>query len=224
MNFKHEPIEVNYDLEAETSETGRVYKTPDGEAYPSITTVLGKRTKKAILEWRKRVGEEEANRVSRIATGKGTKVHQMAEDFLNNDLVYTQGFQEMPHIVESWEALKPLLTENVGVIRAQEIPLYSDELKVAGRVDLIAEWDGELSVVDFKTSKRIKDRSEISNYFMQACAYALMLEERTGICINKLVIAMVADGGFTKVFVENREDWIDKLIEEITYYYEHRYD
>ena len=130
----------------------------------------------------------------------------------------------MPHIVESWEALKPLLTENVGVIRAQEIPLYSDELKVAGRVDLIAEWDGELSVVDFKTSKRIKDRSEISNYFMQACAYALMLEERTGICINKLVIAMVADGGFTKVFVENREDWIDKLIEEITYYYEHRYD
>ena len=222
MKFDHEPIEINYELEAETSDTGRVYKTPEGNAYPSITTVLGKRAKAAILAWRKRVGEEEANRVSRIATSRGTKVHHFAEDYLNNETISTDG--EMPHVLESWNSLKPMLENHVGTVRAQEVPLYSDILKVAGRVDLVGEWDDELAIIDFKTSKRIKEKHEISNYFMQACAYAMMLEERTGICINKLVVAMVADGGFSKVFVEEREDWIDKLIEEITYYYEHRYD
>jgi len=183
---------------------------------------LGYRDRWKWAKWRKEIGEEEANRVSRIATSRGTKVHHFAEDYLNNETISTDG--EMPHVLESWNSLKPMLENHVGTVRAQEVPLYSDILKVAGRVDLVGEWDDELAIIDFKTSKRIKEKHEISNYFMQACAYAMMLEERTGICINKLVVAMVADGGFSKVFVEEREDWIDKLIEEITYYYEHRYD
>ena len=98
---------------------------------------------------------------------------------------------------------------------------YSDTLKVAGRVDCIAEFEDELSIIDFKTSSRIKDRSEISSYFMQECAYAIMFEEQTGIEVNQLVTLMVVDGDENLlIFKEKKEDWIDPLIEEITYYYE----
>jgi hypothetical protein len=217
--FKHSELKLDYELEATTTDKGRRYKTPEGLELPSVTTVLGFRGKAAILAWRKRVGEEEANKIARRAAGRGTKVHHMAEDYINNEPVYTQG--EMPHVVQLWNSLKKSIDDHVDNVRAQEVPLYSADLRLAGRVDLIADYDGVPSIIDFKTSSRVKDREEISNYFMQACAYACMFEERTGIEINNLVVLMTVENmSEPLVFIEKKEDWYDRLIEEITYYYE----
>ena len=119
----------------------------------------------------------------------------------------------MPHVRQMWRSLKKILDESINNIRMQECPLYSDELMLAGRVDLIAEYKNELSIIDFKTSSRVKTADEIENYFLQACAYSLMFEEQTGIAINQLVIIMVVEGSDKSiVFVEERDNWEDKLI------------
>ena len=224
MNFNHDPIDLPYeDLVAETTPKGRTYFTPSGNALKSITTVLGAKKKEALLEWRKRVGEEEANRISRHATTRGSAVHNIAERYLNNEENYLNG-ESMPHVLFSWKTIRKILDERVNNIRSQETPLYSDTLRVAGRVDLIADFDNEPAIIDFKTSSRRKSRDDIHTYFMQACAYSFMLQELTEIEIEKLVILMVVDNDPNPIiFVEKREDWIDPLIAEITEYYEKYY-
>jgi genome maintenance exonuclease 1 len=223
--FIHESVDLGYqDLKAETLKSGRTYVTPEGEKYPSITTALGYRDRYKWAAWRKNIGEEEANRITRHATTRGTSVHNIAERYINNeeDFIRTPG-DKMPHVQYSWNTLKEVIDDNIGKVYMQECPLYSDKLKVAGRVDCIAEFDGKLSIVDFKTAGRVKERSEISSYFMQECAYAIMFEERTGIAIDQLVTLMVVDGDPKPIiFKEDKEDWIDPLIEELTYYYENR--
>lgn len=217
--FKHEPIELGYDLVAETTPNGRMYKTPDGKSYPSITTMLGYFSKAAIMAWRKRVGAEEANRISRRAAGQGTRIHHIAEDYINNKPDYLKE-DEMPHILSMWKPLKKVLDEHLGTIVLQECPLYSHYLKLAGRVDLVAEFDGKLSIVDFKTSRRIKTRDEISSYFMQAAAYSIMFEERTGTPITQLVIAMTVENESEPLlFVEKRDDWAPFLIDKRDKFY-----
>lgn len=217
--FKHEPIELGYDLVAETTPNGRMYKTPDGKSYPSITTMLGYFSKAAIMAWRKRVGAEEANRISRRAAGQGTRIHHIAEDYINNKPDYLKE-DEMPHILSMWKPLKKVLDEYLGTIVLQECPLYSHYLKLAGRVDLVAEFDGKLSIVDFKTSRRIKTRDEISSYFMQAAAYSIMFEERTGTPITQLVIAMTVENESEPLlFVEKRDDWAPFLLEKRDKFY-----
>lgn len=217
--FKHEPIELGYDLVAETTPNGRMYKTPDGKSYPSITTMLGYFSKAAIMAWRKRVGAEEANRISRRAAGQGTRIHHIAEDYINNKPDYLKE-DEMPHILSMWKPLKKVLDEHLGTIVLQECPLYSHYLKLAGRVDLVAEFDGKLSIVDFKTSRRVKTRDEISSYFMQAAAYSIMFEERTGTPITQLVIAMTVENESEPLlFVEKRDDWAPFLIDKRDKFY-----
>jgi len=189
IKFIHENVDLGYqDLKAETLKSGRTYVTPEGEKYPSITTALGYRDRWKWAKWRKNIGEEEAKRITRHATTRGTAVHNIAERYINNeeDFIRTPG-DKMPHVQYSWNTLKEVIDDNVGKVYMQECPLYSDKLKVAGRVDCIAEFDGKLSIVDFKTAGRVKERSEISSYFMQECAYAIMFEERTGIAIDQLV-------------------------------------
>ena len=217
--FKHEPIELGYDLVAETTPNGRMYKTPDGKSYPSITTMLGYFSKAAIMAWRKRVGAEEANRISRRAAGQGTRIHHIAEDYINNKPDYLKE-DEMPHILSMWKPLKKVLDEHLGTIVHHECPLYSHYLKLAGRVDLVAEFDGKLSIVDFKTSRRVKTRDEISSYFMQAAAYSIMFEERTGTPITQLVIAMTVENESEPLlFVEKRDDWAPFLIDKRDKFY-----
>jgi CRISPR/Cas system-associated exonuclease Cas4 (RecB family) len=220
MRFTHKKIVLPYkDLVAQTGPNGRTYETPEGKRLTSITTVLGAKKKQSILEWRKRVGEKEANRISHHATTRGTAVHDMAERYLQNDENYLKG-ESMPHILFSWKTIKKVLDERVNNIFAQEVPLYSNTFRVAGRVDLIAEFDNKPSIIDFKTSLRIKTRDQIDSYFMQACAYSLMLEELTTIKIEDLTILMVVDNDPTPlIFQEKREDWIDPLIAEITDFY-----
>ena len=127
----------------------------------------------------------------------------------------------MPHHIQSFNVIKKVCDEHIGKVYAQEVPLYSIDLRTAGRVDCIGEFDNELSIIDFKTSSRIKTEDEISIYFMQECAYAHMFEEGTGVPIKQLVTIMVIDNDPNPiVFKQRYETWIDKLREEIAYYYE----
>jgi len=210
-NFTHKPIELNYDLSAQITEAGRLYKTPDGNFYPSVTTFLGHFTSKSIEGWKKAVGEKEAKRVGHHAITRGNAVHNTAERYINNEVDYLVECT-MPHVRQMWQSLSAILDKSVDNVILQECPLYSDNLLLAGRVDLIAEFDGVLSIVDFKTSSRVKSRDEITSYFLQECAYALMFEERTGIVIDQLVTLMVVEGtNQSIVFIEDKKDWIDLL-------------
>jgi len=212
--FNHVKIpELNFDLESETTETGRVYKTPTGKLYPSITTVLSSYNKKALFEWRARVGEEEANRIARKASGRGTRLHNAVEKYLLNEFSDMKMNSMMPDAKELFVQLRPLLNEHVGDIYGIEQPLYSDKLQLAGRCDCIAEWDGELSIVDWKTASRTKSKDGIKNYFMQATAYAVMYEERTGKSINQIVVAIAVENESPQIFVEQKDKYLFPLME-----------
>jgi ATP-dependent exoDNAse (exonuclease V) beta subunit len=214
MNFRHVKLdELNFDMKSETTEKGRVYKTPNGELYPSITTVLSSYNKKAIMEWRKRVGDEEANRVSRFASGRGNKLHNAVEKYILNEMTDIKMKTLMPDIKEMFSDIRKVVDESIGTIYGIEQPLYSHKLRLAGRCDCIAEWDGELAIVDWKTSKRLKEKENIKNYFMQATAYALMFEEITGIPINKIVVVIAVENENVQIFVEDKTKYIISLNE-----------
>lgn len=217
--FEHDPISLGYsDLTAETGKKGRTYTTPEGKKYPSITTVLSVRGKEAIMAWRARVGEEEANRVARHACTRGTALHTLAERYINNEETVLSE-NEMPHVVQLFNAAQKVLDERLGKIVMQECPLYSNHLRLAGRVDLVAYFDDKLSIVDFKTSKRVKTESDIENYFIQESAYAIMFEERTGVPITQLVTIMVVDGSPTPlIFKTHRDKWAPELLKVIAEY------
>jgi genome maintenance exonuclease 1 len=197
-------------LETETVNGKRFYRTPEGLLYPSVTTITSQHGKDKILEWRKRVGEEEANRISTKASSRGTRVHKICENYLNNEEDYAR--KTMPDSVAMFKSIQPLLDEHVNNIHALEIPLYSHHLRVAGRVDCIAEYDGKLSIIDFKTSSKLKEESWIKGYFMQCSAYAVMYEERTGIPVSQLVIMIAVDSEHPQVFIKKRNDYIKDFI------------
>jgi genome maintenance exonuclease 1 len=214
--FNYCPPKVLPNLESVTLPNGkRHYVTPNGVKLPSVTTVIGAKEKKGILEWRKRVGEAEANRISKIASGRGNRVHLMAEQYLNNEEI--QWSKCMPDAVEAFSQIKPYL-DNVNNIHYQEQALWSETIGMAGRVDLIAEWDGVLSVIDFKTSKKVKEREDIPNYFAQCVAYSLMYQELVGVPIKQIVVLMSVDEGSPCVYVEKTRDHINTLVDYIKYY------
>lgn len=205
MIFNH--ISQEYPtLKRVTSKDGtRVYETPTGNKYPSVTTVTGLLKKDIILEWRKRVGEEEANRISSTAARRGTRIHTLCEKYLLNQEVPLGMFDK-----EMWNSIKPLLND-INDIYALEQPLYSNHLQVAGTVDCIAKYKGKLSVIDFKSSRRLKTREDIHDYFIQCSAYAVAFEEMTNIPVSKLVILMGVDDEKPLVFNERRDDWIEEF-------------
>ena len=189
-------------LERVTRPDVRLYKTPSGKSYPSVTSVTGLHTAKGIAEWRRRVGAEEANRISSRASARGTRVHTLCENYL-------RGLDASPDIfdAEIFGSIKFWL-DDIDNIHALETPLYSDFLEVAGTVDCIGEFQGKLSVIDFKTSSKPKDRDDIYNYFMQCAAYSVAFEEMTGIPIGRLVIIMAVDNDDPRLFIEKRDNWI----------------
>ncbi len=204
------------DLKSETHTDGRRYYTsPKGKRLPSVTTVVGAMKKQSIMEWRNRVGEVEANRVSKLATGRGNRVHDLAERYLKNEKI--EWVREMPDAVEMFRTLIPHI-HRINNIHYIEQALWSESIGLAGRVDLIAEWDGVLSVIDFKTSKRIKQREDIQDYFAQCTAYSGMYEEQVGVPIEQLVIVMAVENEEPLIFVEKTEDHINTLIEHISFY------
>lgn len=194
-------------LQRVTSPNGsRVYQTPEGNSYPSVTTVTGLLNQKAIQEWRARVGEKVANEISNRAATRGTRVHQLCEDYLSNRDIQVDMFDH-----EMWQSFYPLL-DRIDNVHALETPLYSDHLSVAGTVDCIAEFDGRLSVIDFKTSRKPKTADMIANYFMQCSAYAVAWEELTKMPVDQLVILMAVDDHEPIIFIEKRDDYIEHFI------------
>lgn len=210
MNFKHIGCDIDYDLETETIDGKRFYKTPEGLLYPSVTTITSQHGKDKILEWRKRVGEQEANRISTKASGRGTRVHKICENYLNNEDDFAR--KQMPDSLVMFKSIQPLLDEHVNNIHALEVPLYSHHLRVAGRVDCIAEYNGKLSVIDFKTASKPKEEKWILNYFMQCSAYAVMYEERTKIPVPQIVIMIAVESEEPQVFIKKRNDYIKDFI------------
>ena len=183
----------------------RYYDTGEGK-YPSVTTITGLLGKDAIIAWRKRVGDEEANRVSTRASKRGTQIHQLCEDYIKTGIAEPSIFD-----AEMFNSIVPHL-DCIDNIHALEEPLYSHHLQVAGTVDCIAEYNGKLSVIDFKTSSRAKLRDDVHGYFMQTSAYAVAFEELTGIPVSRLVIIMAVDNDEPIIFIEKRNDWIRGFI------------
>lgn len=216
--FKHELIELPK-LERVDSPDGRRYINPEGIAYPSVTTVLGATADKSgIEEWKKNVGEEAAAFELMRAGNRGTAMHDLCERLIRNQDIDLR--REMPVPAQLFAQLRPLLLEHIDNIRGIELPLYSDYLKIAGTADLVAEWNGTLAIIDYKTSNKPKKSDWITDYWLQCAIYAIAFEERTGIPINKLVILMAVEQSVKPlVFEGTRKEWQDMAIRRIGAFY-----
>ena len=211
--FNHTPVDLP-PVKARNSDGVRLYETPDGNKYPSITTVLSIRNKKGLHEWRKRVGNDVANYVARTAASRGTKVHHMCEDFLNNEFDEDKHKKDfLPYCL--FNQLKEQALCNINDIYAQEAGLYSDKYKVAGRVDCIAGYKGVPSIIDFKTSSKERNDDWNENYYIQGSAYAEMFGERTGIEISQVVILVVTEDGTVQEFIKDKHNYLDALVESV---------
>ena len=207
--FQHVDIEIPK-LERQTIDGVRYYDTPDGQKLVSITSVISHINREIFVKWRKRVGEDEANRITKAATSRGTDMHTLVEHYLKNDEVLPQ-VQPLSDML--FRQSKPKLN-NINNIHALESSLYSLKLGIAGTVDCIAEYDGELAIIDFKTSKKPKPKEWIEHYFVQCAAYACMLYELTGIAVKKFVIIMSCEDGDCVVYEEYDKGKYIKLLSE----------
>lgn len=222
--FKHLPKPNLPELKAKTLPNGkRTYTAPNGMKYPSITTLLGAGEKPWLVDWRNSLGHEKADKETKRAAERGDAVHRLAEHYLNNQLTsdITKPFK--PEYVNYFNKVKMILNR-VDNIRTQETALFSEVLGVAGRVDCIGEYEGVLSIIDFKTSTNVKNDLMIGDYYLQCTAYALMWEELTGEHIDNLVIIMSVEKGMVPlVFKENVHKYISPLVKRIkTYNEEHK--
>tara|TARA_B100001250_G_scaffold304382_1_gene266202 strand:+ start:96 stop:770 length:675 start_codon:yes stop_codon:yes gene_type:complete len=219
MIFKHRddinPVEMN----AEMVNGKRVYSTPEGKHYPSVTTVIGSNAKKqaGLAKWRARVGKEKAAAISSRSAARGTKYHSITEDYLNNKLEIDE-YKKYPLPTIMFYNSKHVL-DRINNIVLQEAALYSDHLEVAGRVDCIADFDGKLSIIDFKTSEKPKRDLYLYDYFVQETAYACCLQERYGITVEQLVTIVACEKGETQVKINPpKKEYLLSLIEYIDEY------
>ena len=218
--FTHCPPKVIENLNTETVDGKRYYVTPSGQRLPSVTTVVGAMKKKEIMSWRRKVGEAEANRISKLATGRGNRVHSLAEKYLLNETIEWK--KEMPDAVEMFQSIAPHFAK-IDNIHYMEQSMWSERIGLAGRVDLIAEWEGKLSVIDFKTSKRLKTEDKIQDYFAQCVAYAMMYEDHVEQPIDQIVILMAVENEEPLIFVKETKDYVDTLYEHIEFYKTNKY-
>ena len=187
-------------LPTENIDGKRYYITPTGEKYPSVTSVTGLLNRDGIKKWRKRVGEKTANKISTQAARHGTSAHQLFEDYIRNDNFEEKFKGAMPTTQQAFISLEKELNQ-IGIVHGLESPLYSHNLQLAGRVDCIAEYDGKLSVIDFKTSAKPKKEEWIQNYFIQETAYAKMFEELTGETIHTIITMIAVGNGSSQLFL-----------------------
>ena len=215
MAFKHLNIHSFPILKATTTQQGRRYLV-DGMMWPSVTTVIGHSKKKSIMEWRNRVGEEEANAISKRASTRGNKCHKLCELYLENKSI--SKYSDDPLSMGLFYQIKPYL-DSIDNIHALEAPLCSSLLKMAGRVDCIAEYNGELAIIDFKTSTKYKREEWIHDYFAQETAYAIMFQELTGLIPKKLVTIIACETGEPQIFeIYDTIKYAQKLKEYIDAY------
>ena len=198
------------ELATENLHGKRHYVTPDGLKFPSVTSVTSLAIRDGIKKWREKVGEKEANKISSMAARRGTKVHKLCEDYLNNVELDYGAIEPINHFL--FKQIKPVLDTRLSEVYGLEVPLYSNWLRVAGRVDLVGMYDGKVSIIDFKTASKRKRRDWITNYFMQESAYAVMFEEMTDIPVSQLVTIIAVESDEPQVFIEKRDDHINDFI------------
>ena len=222
--MKNYEIELNDELyyfpilETKTVDKKRFYVTPEGKEYPSITTVLSPRNKEGLMKWRKKVGNDVATHIANKAAVRGSKVHKMCEDYLNGLDMEKHKKDFLPYCL--FNELKNQTFDNRNGVIGQELVLYSDKYKIAGRTDLIANYKGELSIVDFKTSTNERKDSYNENYYIQTSAYAEMFEELTGQPINQIVILVVTEDGIVQEFIKDKQEYIPLLEQTLEEWYE----
>ena len=219
MTFIHHNFLGDIELEKKEINGTRFYNLPDGQWVPSITSVTSFYNRQIFIDWRKRVGLEEANRITKKATARGTDFHQVCQDYLENKELVWDNYQLLTK--HMFHHAKPYL-DKINNIHAIERTLYSEYLGLAGRVDCIAEYEGELAVIDFKTSDKIKPEEWIENYFVQETFYAAAYYELTDIAPVKLITIMVTPGGEVKIFDKrNKGDYIRLLVRYIKEFVRH---
>jgi genome maintenance exonuclease 1 len=208
-NFLHKPIEIDNKLKEVTIDGKRFYETPGG-VFPSVTSVVGWDKQNFFAEWRRKNPEE-----SRRVLARGTKLHSLIESYLNNEEI---DFDNMlPNFKVLFNQIKPELDKIQNIV-ALETPLWSKTLGLAGRTDCIAEYDGKLSIIDFKASSKEKRKQDVESYFTQATAYALMFQERTGIIVENFAILISCEDGLTQVFQNKPIQYVKKLKNVIVSY------
>ncbi len=213
MTFIHHNFLGDLELDCKTTESIRLYNLPNGDWVPSITSVTSFYNREIFVKWRKRIGLEEANRITKKATARGTDFHQVCQDYLENKELNWDDYQPLSKFM--FFHTKPYL-DKINNIHAIERTLYSEYLGLAGRVDCIGEYEGELAVIDFKTSEKIKPEEWLENYFVQEMFYGSAYYELTEIPIVKLITIMVTPGGDVKIFDKrNKGDYIKLLIRYI---------
>jgi genome maintenance exonuclease 1 len=218
MKFNHELVEA-LSLPRVEIDGRRHYQSKTGECFPSITTFLSQVIDKSGLnEWREKVGEEEANRATNRGARRGTALHDTTEQYVLNNPEYNKGI--MPSTTVLFNQIKPVLDSRLQTIVGIELPLISSYLKLAGTCDLIAVFDGKLSIIDYKTTNWAKDMSMLESYFLQETAYAIMFEECYGTPITQLVTISAGDSEpAAQVVVQHRDTWAPKLISLLDDFY-----
>lgn len=204
--FVHSPY-IFETLEQRTANNGfRVYQTPDGSVYPSVTTILKPLNQRGIMEWRAKVGNEEANRIVAKASSRGKRTEKVIESYIKNEEVHPDPFS-------LFYSMKPVLDEHLTLVNNLQAPLYSHRLKVAGTADIIGEWDGIPSLIDLKTSLKPKKEQWILSYFYQVTIYAMCMYELTGIKLNQTVIFIGVDNEPPQTFVNPTGRYLDEVYE-----------
>lgn len=210
--FKHNLV-PSINVNTEMIDNKRYYVLDDGTKLKSVTTVLGEQLDKTALEeWKARVGEVEAKKISTQAATRGTAIHRMAEKYLlNEDNIY---MKEMPVNIETFSSIRKALDKHVDNIQGIELPLYNKTLKCAGRTDLVAEFDGVLSIIDFKTSKKLKEEDWIESYFLQSTVYSMMFEWIYKFAVPQIVIIIAVDHEPNpQIFKMDRSKYVNRVLE-----------
>lgn len=200
----------------------RFYQLAETKYYPSITTVLGNTQEpdkvKSLESWQKWLGKEKAEKVRDDAATRGQNTHKLLERALKGEDLKLHEFPDAH--VRIFNSLKFEL-QKINTVFGQEVVLYSDLVQVAGRCDLVAEHEGELAIVDYKTSTRIKSKDQIGDYWLQAAFYCLAHNEMFGTDITKLVILMGVEKGLPLIFKKRLdEELVEKLLDRVNRFYE----
>jgi len=205
---------------------GRKYQTPDGHFYDSVTSFISKTNPKkddGILAWKKRIGFAEAAKISKYSLDFGTKMHAMMEArVVNSDEWLLDDSDEV--LIQTTKNLEQTIEPHLDNILMSECQLYSDKMRLAGTTDLLATWDGVLSIIDFKNSREPKKLEWINDYFLQGTVYARMVEEacdktKLSIKVPQVVIVIGCHTGETQVFKVNSEKYMDELNTRLELFY-----
>lgn len=195
----------------ETYENGkRFYKTPSGEKYPSVTTVLGSvMDKTKLFEWQAKVGKETADKIKTQAARRGTKLHKVCENYVLNKDDFLDN--QLPSTIDLFKQIQPFVDKNINEVYGIELPLYSDYLRTAGRCDMFCNLSGKNSIVDYKTSTKPKKEEWIKNYFLQLTTYGMMIEERYNINVPYIVVVIACEDGTPQIFPKKTSEFKEEV-------------